>query len=257
MLFPGTPAFSFKRGDHFCVFYSQDDALLAILIPYLAQGLRAGERCFCAQRPEVNALIIQCLDALGLAPDKLMKRGALELHTQDEVYFPNGRFEPHTLMGLLEQSIDDAVSRGFAGFRTAGELSWAADQNCDCDQLVAYERMVESAYPKRPAVGMCQYPVSRFDKKTLRAVLDSHRISLTETMATSNHSALSMRHGDYVADIVADRLNPRSSFYWVVQHALSPDILAWGAAHDFDLAAQEAEQVIRDAAGYPAQRAAN
>lgn len=42
-----------------------------------------------------------------------------------------------------------------------------------------------------------------------------------------------------------------------MQHALSPEILAWGSAHDFDLAVNEAEQVIRDTADFGAGRAAN
>jgi hypothetical protein len=41
------PLFHFKHGDHICVFYQSEDALMEVLTPFIAEGLRNGECCFC------------------------------------------------------------------------------------------------------------------------------------------------------------------------------------------------------------------
>jgi len=44
------PLFQFRHGDHICVFYQSEIALMEVLTPYIAEGLRKGECCFCVQK---------------------------------------------------------------------------------------------------------------------------------------------------------------------------------------------------------------
>src|ERR1700685_1027862 len=97
--------FRFQHGDHACVFYSDVNSLLEVLTPYIAEGLRNNERCFLAQKTDTLRALANDLRFLGVDVDREMKRGALELHTTNEVYFNNMRFDPERLMVLLERSI--------------------------------------------------------------------------------------------------------------------------------------------------------
>jgi MEDS: MEthanogen/methylotroph, DcmR Sensory domain len=243
MMMQAASVFKFKRGDHVCVFYHDDQALLQTLVPYVVEGLRNGERCFCAQRKDFVPVLLGYLASYGVDFSYELKRRALEIHTDEELYLA-GHFEPAALMHLLEQSIDEAVAEGFTGFRTAGELSWAANGACDCDQLIAYEKMVDDSFPSKPVVGMCQYHMTAFEPEMLERVLDSHRLSLAETMAGSNHSALQVRYGKYRADIVADRLNPQTTYYYIVQQAGGKDVLSWGSTSSLAAAMTESQQVV-------------
>jgi hypothetical protein len=49
-MLPQAPLFQFQHGDHICVFYRTETALLEILTPYIAEGIRKGERCFACRR---------------------------------------------------------------------------------------------------------------------------------------------------------------------------------------------------------------
>lgn len=236
--------FRFKRGDHVCIFYHDDEALLQTLVPYLADGLNNGERCFCAQRKEFIPVLLQRLQSRGIDVASTLRKKALEIHTVEDLYLARGKFEPKRLMGLLEAAIENAVKEGFSGFRTAGELSWAKGGICDCDQLVGYEEMVEASFPGKPVIGTCQYKMSEFDPEVLERVLGSHQLALMQTMAGSNHSALQVRYGKYYADIVADRLNPESTFYYVIQQAGGKDVLSWGATQSLISAMSESEQAV-------------
>ena len=233
MLLPSHPLVQFKRGDHICLFYRDEKMLVQTLAAYLAAGLNKGERCFCAQKPHLIPQIFAALESLGIDAGAETSKGALEIHTEDEVYFPGGSFEPQTMIEMLERSIDEAIAGGFTGFRTAGEMSWALkdtrcrDGNC-CDQLLRYEKMVQESYPGKPAIGICQYPLNGFPRRVISLVLEAHRMALEETMADSNHSTLTIRQGNYLADIITDRLNPGSAYHYVVQGQDSFDVLSWG-----------------------------
>lgn len=249
---PITSLIQFKRGDHICIFYRDEASLASTLVHYLADGLRRDERCFCAQKPHMIPQLLHGLDALGFDTAHETRRGALELHTEDEVYFTHGRFEPQLMTDMLEKSIDDALARGFTGFRTAGELSWALDAHrtdCSatmCDQLIDYEKMVERSFPGKPAIGVCQYHAQRFPPHLLRQVLDSHRTALEETMVSSNHSTLTLRAGNFLADIVTDRVNPGEAFHYVVQIKDNPEVLSWGQEYSMDAAIQSSQSIMAE-----------
>lgn len=65
-MLPQAPLFQFQHGDHICVFYRTETALLEILTPYIAEGLRKGERCFCVQTNEVVRRLTLDLQFIGV-----------------------------------------------------------------------------------------------------------------------------------------------------------------------------------------------
>lgn len=238
------PLVRFKQGDHVCVFYEDEPSLSEFLVSYFVEGLRNGKRCFCAQTPAMAARIRKELRSHSEKTGEGIPPGALELHTTDEVYFSCERFDPAALTELLKSSISDAVEKGFTGIRMAGEMEFAAQGRCECDQVLEYERLVEEAFPGRPVIGVCQYRVSSFSPGMLESVLSAHRKSLARTMSTSNHSSLAIRRGRYVIDVVADRTNPSSQFYYVAQERGKKDILGGGSEQSFDAAMQQGESLL-------------
>ena len=238
-----TPLFQLKHGNHICVFYRDQTRLLETLAPYVAEALRKSERCFCAQKRDMIEPLHAALKSIGVDEKREINRGALEIRTENEVYLGGGNFDPAAMMQVLETSITDSRKQGFTGFRFAGEGSWAAEEG-RADQLIEYERMVDAAFEKKPAIIICQYDTNPFSEKTLKDTLESHRLAL-ETMAGANHSSLIIRHSDYVVEIVADRENPRTKFYYVAQPRGSNEIVGWGAEQSFDDAVRQGESLIR------------
>jgi len=237
--------FQFKHGDHACIFYRSQNSLMEVLTPYVADGLRKGERCFGAQKPATIKQLYYDLRFLGIDVAREVKRGALDFHTEDEVYFPKGRFEPGVMLDMLMTSIDDALDQGFTGFRTAGDLSWAASGKTNCDLLVGYEKLVEKAYPGRTATGICQYSVNDFSPEMLEKVLASHKLHLEETEPTESHCSVQVRYGHCLVEIVANKFVVHPNYYYVVQQHRPSEVLGWGIAGDFDTASAEAEQIAQ------------
>jgi hypothetical protein len=236
------PLLRFKSGNHICVFYRDEPYLLELLATYLADGLRRGEKCFCAQKRELLEQLKARLAYMGISLNDELRRGSLEIHAADEVYFSTGAFSPKEMMRLLNKAIADAKTSGFMGLRTAGEMSWATSGHCDCDQLIAYESMVNESFPTQPVIGLCQYDMRCFSPEVLARVLEQHSSSLAET--GSCHSTFTIRSGGYVADVVADRKKPQSRFYYVAQATNSADVLGWGTEESFDSAVLSAESLL-------------
>ena len=241
----------FKRGDHICIFYRSEPFLLQNLVPYLASGLRQGERCFCVQKPHLLPLILAALAALGFDPEHELRRGALDLHRDEEFYFSGGRFAPQALMDALERSIDEAIAKGFTGTRTAGELTCALERGPGspallCDQVVGYEKMVERGFSGKAAIGICQYDAQLFPPQVQQQVLESHRWAIQEAMAGVNHSTLTLRSGEFMADIVTDRVYPGEAFHYVVQRRGNPEVLSWGRESSIGAAILSSENVIAE-----------
>jgi hypothetical protein len=243
-MFRQSSLFQFKNGDHTCVFYRTQKDLMRVLIPYIADGLRRNERCFCAQKPEILKQLVFDLCFLGIDAHKEIERGALELHREDETYFPNGRFEPQALMDMLIHAMGDAKARGFQSFRSAGELSWAVEGRNDCDLVVGYEKLVDEYYPGKPAIGLCQYQIDKFSPEVLKAVVDAHRMHLDEPTGSS-HASIHVHNGHWDAEVVAVTKVESPRYYYVVQTRKRQDVLGWGVAPNFESASASVNQLAR------------
>ena len=237
--------FQFRQGDHICVFHHSVDSLMQVLSPYIAEGLRNGERCFCVQQEEVIKRLEFDLRFIGVDMDNAVKSGAIVFRSLEEAYMPDGHFEPLAMMDLLVRSIEESVSKGFSGFRSAGDLSWAVEGRDECRQIIGYEKMVEECFPGKPAIGMCQYPIHSFRQDVLDSVLALHRQQIVDSKAATSHASLCVNRDQCVTEIVADKFLVNPKYYYVVEKQDHSDILGWGTAPNFDVASLRAEHLAR------------
>jgi hypothetical protein len=238
------PLFSFQHGDHICVFYRTENALLEILSPYVAEGLRRGECCFCVQPIHIMQKLRNDLQFLGVKVDQEMNRGALLCYSEREIYFESGKFDPHGMIRKLESAIENSVRAGFTGFRSAGELSWAGDSVTHCKQVTGYEKMVEECYPSKPAVGLCQYRMGAFSQETLDELLESHKMQVIEPEKASQFASLHICRGLQMTEIVAAKKVGAEHYYYVVQQSRPMEIVGWGVTRDFETASEEADRLM-------------
>jgi hypothetical protein len=239
------PIFRFKRGGHICVFYQDETTLLDFLVPYICEGLQEGEKCFLVQERSLIRRLPSALEFAGISFQEEVDRKAIELYCTEDVYLKSGRFDVHGMMDQLERTIQNAVAAGFKGLRTAGDLGWASASNLSHDTLLLYEKLVQESFPNRPAVGVCQYPIASFPEKLLDQVLELHQASLQQPQAHSSHSSLSIRKDDFTLDVVADRLQPHSTVYYIVQKFGSKSIVGFGSEATVENAIRMGNQLIQ------------
>ena len=159
------PASRLDRGDHVCAFYRGRGERDELLVPYLADGLEAGQRCLAivdSGAPE------ELVAAVGAAD-------GLAVHSSGEVYLPGGAFDMDNMLDFYAAALDDMVEQGGC-IRTAGEMSWASNDVPGAADLLTYEARVNQVLAARPsaAISMCLYDVERFDGEVIVGVLRTH-----------------------------------------------------------------------------------
>jgi len=148
---------------------------------YLADGLRRGERCiYCARSPAALEHLRGALAATGIDVDRMIKDGALIEMTHADAYLVDGCFDTDRLLGLLDKSVESALSRGFLGLRTCGDMSWLLDGPRGSMHVVEYEAFLNQRFRSARAAGMCQYDRRRMPPHLLDHALTTHSSVLLE-----------------------------------------------------------------------------
>jgi hypothetical protein len=239
------PLFRFERGDHACLFYRSEDLLVEILTSYIAEGLEKHEKCFCVQQPHVRERLLEELRQAGVDTAHEIQRGALELATHRDTYFPESQFRPASVIRFLAESIRRSRRQGYRGFRSVGDLSWAFKGGSDCPAVVRYERMVNAHYHSRSgSTGLCTYPLGAVPPKTCAGILDAHKLSMDER-EPSLYVTMQMREKPYVTDIVRDRYTLNPHYSYVVSHEKSDRVLDWGTAPTINAARASSRRSLR------------
>jgi hypothetical protein len=166
------------HGDHACVIYSTAPELIAIVVGYLHDGLRAGEQCWYAAASASELSEVRTgLQAKQVAVAEAEERGSLRLATNDEVYLADGAFHPERVLQQLKDAIPLAVHDGFTALRVAGEMSWALEAKPGTHRVIEYEGCVETLLRASTALALCLYHRRRMPAELLDGALAKHPLA--------------------------------------------------------------------------------
>lgn len=170
----GIPGLEISLGDHVCAFYRGPSERDTLLLPYLSEGLRAGEKCICvvdASSPE---------RVLGSLPEEIDVQRHVCSHQLDvlsshQAYLRQGMFSTEAMISFWDSSMGSAIhDYGFFFVRAVGEMTWALRDVPGVNELVAYESQLNRFMPKYPQVILCLYDLERFNGKLLVDILKTH-----------------------------------------------------------------------------------
>jgi hypothetical protein len=179
------PGVELKPGDHICAFYPSLGERDSILVPYIREGLEAGDKCVCViDGPDVGGLA----EAFGAAPDRPVNgRPQLDMRRSEDTYLAGGAFSMDAMIDFWDASVGGAVTdEGFEFARAAGEMTWALRHMPGVEDLIVYESLLNRFLPKYPQVIMCLYELGRFSGEVLVDVLKTHPKVLLGGMLLDN-----------------------------------------------------------------------
>jgi len=159
---------------HACLIFDTDAQRDAIVTRYLEAGVRRGElvRYFTDVTPP--EVVRSWISGVGPRALDASEDGPVRIIPAERAYCPDGRFEPRRLVDAMEPGYVRAMDAGFAGVRTAGEMTWALRGLPGSDRLMEYEALINTVPDTYPHLGMCQYDARLFDGATLFKVLRVH-----------------------------------------------------------------------------------
>jgi MEDS: MEthanogen/methylotroph, DcmR Sensory domain len=172
-------------GDHICAFYRGSEGRNEILIPYLEEGLKEGEKCICFLEIGAERLLRDQLESRTLAD--LMARH-LSVLDFTQTYLRDGRFTQEQWFDFLDESLSAAINgEGYPCARAAGEMSWSLQKTCPgVEELCSYEAKINWFAPRYPQILLCMYDLDQFTGDVVVDVLKTHPKVLLNNMVIEN-----------------------------------------------------------------------
>lgn len=172
-------------GNHVCGFYCGLSERDEVLLPYLREGLRRGEKCVCvvdATDPEVVFAALTTEPEVDIPADS----DQLDVQRSMETYLRDGAFSMNAMLDFWEASVGAAVADGYPLARTVGEMTWALRQMPGVEDLVRYESEFNRHHARYPRISLCLYDIERFSAEILVDMVKTHPRVLLRGMILDN-----------------------------------------------------------------------
>jgi transcriptional repressor of dcmA and dcmR len=153
---------------HVAPIYSSDAGRLRLAVPFLADGLRAGQPCFLEATGEVLEVYAQALsEHNGIDVAAARRSGQLTV-------LAGPGADATEAVRNWEELFGKALAAGPTILRVVGEMACVLPMFNSVADMMAYEEAYEVMARRYPAVTLCQYDARAFDGETMLRVLKTH-----------------------------------------------------------------------------------
>ena len=160
--------------DHLCLIYESREEQFAAVVPFIGDGLAAGQRCLYVADDNTVECVRAALHDAGIDVAEAIARGALGVLTKRDAYLRDGTFDPDEMIAFLGDATAAALEDGFSALRVTGEMTWVLGGEPGTDRLLEYEAKLNYFFPGVQALAICQYNRSRFAPQVLADVVRTH-----------------------------------------------------------------------------------
>jgi MEDS: MEthanogen/methylotroph, DcmR Sensory domain len=155
---------------HVCAFFNNDEEEYRILLPFIKDGLKSGDKAVHVLNPEQRQDHLQRLTAAGINPAVTQQSGQLELRTNTEVYLPDGHFDQDRMLEVLEQLASGNAKGGFPLSR----IYWAVQDRSHVDDVIEFESRVNDVWLRHDDAVICTYHLGRFGGDAVIDIMRTH-----------------------------------------------------------------------------------
>jgi PAS domain S-box-containing protein len=168
-----------RSGDHLCLVYDEDPSeQLPAILPFLRQGLIAGEQCVYVADDHTLDDFREALISYGIDVATEEERGSLLLWTRDDWRQP-GELESLRKAEQVRAIVADALSKGFTGIRFGVEMTWTLGPDIDAERLRHWEATINTIFtPELPGRIICQYSRKRLSPEVIHAGIVTHPVAV-------------------------------------------------------------------------------
>jgi MEDS: MEthanogen/methylotroph, DcmR Sensory domain len=165
----GTGGLSIPPGTHICAFFRGVAERDAVMVPFLLEGLRSGEKCTCIIDDGVDAV------RAALAVDEDLQGPQVAIRSSKETYLRQGIFSTQAMLDFWDDWVSTALhEEGFGFVRSTGETTWTLKELPGLWDFLTYEAELNRFLPRYPQVILCLYDLEHFGGQVLVDILKTH-----------------------------------------------------------------------------------
>ncbi|MFB0550973.1 MAG: MEDS domain-containing protein [Nitrososphaeria archaeon] len=141
--------------NHAVLVYESAEVKHNVLFNYIKTGLENGEATAYVATEEDPSQIRDGMRQFGIEVEENERTGALRILGFKDFYIIDGKFDPEITFGLIKRMYNEALQKGFNGWRITGEMACFFKRNL-VHELIEYERGLHRVFDM-PVIGICAY----------------------------------------------------------------------------------------------------
>src|SRR5437660_798948 len=166
-------------GRHICAFFHNKDEELRTLLPFIREGLDAGEKAIHIVKAEIGGDYRARLRAAGIDVAAVEKSGQLDVIAWPSSHlFAGGEFDPDRAVEMIDQVLGAAREQGYRRTRGIGYMNWALQNQIRAGALMAYEAGLNTILTRYDDPIMCSYDLSFTSSAVMLDVMRTHPAAL-------------------------------------------------------------------------------
>lgn len=182
----GYRGFAFSWGDHVCAIFDDPTQQMEIMLPFVASGLRAEQRCAWISPEAGAASFRKRLAETGADLPTLEASGQLVVISDVDFYLHKGLFEPERTMDLLLALLQEGRDQGYPAMRAATDVSVLTREHVDPEVWEQFESQVTESVAGLPLVKVCQYLRRQLSGDIVIAALRTHPVVILGDVIREN-----------------------------------------------------------------------
>jgi hypothetical protein len=159
---------------HVCAFFNSDEEEYRVLLPFIKDGLKSGDKAVHVLNPEQRRDHLQRLVAAGIDPEAAQQSGQLELLTNTDVYLPDGRFDQDRMLEVFEKLASGNAPGGFPLSRICCRMDWAVEDRSHVDNVIEFESRVNDVWLRHDDAVICTYHLGQFGGDAVIDIMRTH-----------------------------------------------------------------------------------
>jgi hypothetical protein len=159
---------------HVCAFFNNDEEEYRILLPFIKDGIKCGDKAVHVLKLEQHHDHLKRLTAAGIDPEAAQQSGQLELRTNTEVYLPDGRFDQDRMLEVFEELASGNTTGGFPLSRICCRMDWAVEGQSHVDDVIEFESRVNDVWLRHDDAVICTYHLGKFTGDAVIDIMRTH-----------------------------------------------------------------------------------
>ena len=159
---------------HVCAFFNNDEEEYRVLLPFIKDGLKSGDKAVHVINPEQRQDHLRRLAAAGIDPAESQRSGQMELRINTEVYLPDGRFDQDRMLQVFEQLASGNTGGGYPLSRICCRMDWAVQDRSHVDDVIEFESRVNEVWRRHDDAVICTYHLGQFGGDAVIDIMRTH-----------------------------------------------------------------------------------